>query len=277
MAVMSNAPPADPLTSPEPWNTVAVGYDENIFSLALGLHADAIRMIAPVSSDIVLDVAAGPGSFAIRVAPLVARVVAVDFSEGMIERLRARAREANLDNVDARVMDGHALELADASFDAVVSMFGWFLFADRPRGLTEMSRVARPGARVLVTSWATADRNTMLGTGLEALRAALPELPRPSAPPATQNPEVCANEMKAAGLADVTSTVSAHPVSFPSAEEYWAMIERGGAPMAVLRKKLGDPAWFAARDRAIAQLRERFGAGPVELRSEAIYTCGIRG
>ncbi len=274
---MSNAaPPADPLTVPEPWNAVAAGYDETLFSLWLGLHEDAIRILQPSPSSVLLDVATGPGTFAIRVAPRVARVVAVDFAENMIERLRARAREAGVENVDARVMNGEALELLDASFDAAVSMFGWFMFADRARGLSEMHRVLKPSGRVLVTSWSTADRNTLLGNGMDALRAALPELPRPAKPPATQSPETCATEMRAAGFFDVTTTLSTHPVSFPSADDYWDMLERSGAPLVVLRKKLGEEAWQAAKARAAAFLRERFGSGPVELQTEAIVTSGIR-
>jgi SAM-dependent methyltransferase len=173
-------------------------------------------------------------------------------------------------------MNGEALELPDGSFDVAVSMFGWFMFADRARGLSEMHRVLKPGGRVLVTSWSTPDRNTLLGNGMEALRAALPELPRPAKPPATQNPETCATEMRAAGFGDVTTTFSTHAVSFTSVDHYWDMLERGGAPMAVMRKKLGDENWHAATARAEAFLRERFGAGPVEVQAEAIATSGVR-
>jgi ubiquinone/menaquinone biosynthesis C-methylase UbiE len=69
---MSNAaPPIDPLTLPEPWNAVATGYDETVFSLGVDLHEDAIRILQPSPSTVLLDVATGPGTFAIRVAPRV--------------------------------------------------------------------------------------------------------------------------------------------------------------------------------------------------------------
>jgi len=272
----SSAPSDDPLTRPEPWNAVAAGYDDAFFWRAADLTEAAIERLAPAASSAVLDLATGPGTFAVRVAKRVARVVAVDFAESMVERLRAHARREGLENVEAYVMDGQALELPDASFDAAASLFGWFLFADRARGLEEIERVVKPGARVLVTSWSTPDRNTVLGNGMEALRAALPDLPRPPSPPPTQIPEVCASEMRAAGFESVSTELVGLPMPLGSVDEYWKMFESGGAPIAVLQKKLGAEAWRAVSERALAHLRERLGTGPIELRAEAIFTSGVR-
>jgi SAM-dependent methyltransferase len=173
-------------------------------------------------------------------------------------------------------MDGHALLFDDASFDAVVSMFGWFLFADRPRALREMHRVLRAGGRLLVTSWATPDRNTMLGTGLEAIRHALPDLPRPPGPLPTQQPEAVAAELRDAGFRDVGTKIVTLSVPISSVDDFWRTFERAGAPFVVLRKKLGEAAWQGATERARAFLRERFGDEPFTLQVEAIYTFGTR-
>ncbi len=270
------APPVDPLTRPDPWNSVAAGYDETFFPLAEGLVEEAMGRMRLDPQAVVLDVATGPGTFAIRAAPRVARLVAVDFAENMIARLRARLEAEQIANVEAHVMDGHALDLPASSFDAVVSLFGWFLFSDRARGLQEMCRVVRPGGRVMATSWAVPDVNTVVGTGFEAMRSALPDLPRPPSPPATQNPETCAAEFRAAGLVDVTTEFVGRAAHFASVEEFWDLFERGGAPLVVLRQRLGAAAVTAASARALAHLRERLGSGPVELRAEAILTSGVR-
>jgi SAM-dependent methyltransferase len=274
--VTNSAPADDPLTRPEPWNAVATGYDESFYGISQDLVEAALQRLELTPSVVLLDVATGPGTFAVRAAPRVARVTAIDFAENMIERLRARARAAGLRNLEARVMDGQALELAGASFDTVVSMFGWFLFADRARGLGEMHRVAKPRGRVLVTSWATPDRNTALGAGMEALRAAMPELPRPPGPLPTQTPEICAGELRAAGFDRVGTEAVVFPLPLGSVEEYWRMFEHGGAPIVLLKKRLGDAGWREVSDRALAQLRQRFGSGAIELRSEAIFTSGVR-
>jgi SAM-dependent methyltransferase len=48
----------------------------------------------------VVDVGAGTGQFAVAVAPVCARVVAVDVSGVMLDRLRAKVDEAGLSNVE---------------------------------------------------------------------------------------------------------------------------------------------------------------------------------
>jgi hypothetical protein len=129
---------------------------------------------------------------------------------------------------------------------------------------------------VLVTSWAPPDRNLVLGAALTALREALPDLPRPASPLPTQIPEVCAEEMRAAGFAEVSTTIERATMRFPSVTAYWSRMEQGGAPMAVLRNKLGEPAWQAASERARMALRSRYGDGEVMLDAEVIFTTGVR-
>ncbi len=48
----------------------------------------------------VLDLGAGTGTFALAAAPHCARVVAVDISAPMLERLEAKARESGIDNIE---------------------------------------------------------------------------------------------------------------------------------------------------------------------------------
>ncbi len=261
---------------PGAWNAVAAGYDEVWFEALPELTERAIQVVSPEPSMTVLDVGAGPGTFAVRVAPRVARVVAIDFADRMIARLRARLDRDAVANVETHVMDGQELSFGDSSFDAVVSMFGWFMFPDRARGLAEFRRVVREGGRVLVTSWAPPDRNLVLGAGMAALREALPDLPRPAGPLPTQIPDVCAEELRAAGLADVSTTIVRSSIRYPSVAAYWDVMVRAGAPMATLRAKLGEDAWQAAADRALAALRSRHGDGEVSLDAETIFTTGVR-
>jgi SAM-dependent methyltransferase len=266
----------DPMTQPGAWNAVAAGYDELWFDAVPGLTERAIAVLSPEPSMRVLDVAAGPGTVAVKLAPRVSRVVAIDFAEKMIAQLRARLDGAAIANVETHVMDGQALSFEDASFDAVVSMFGWFMFPDRARGLAEFRRVVREGGRVLVTSWAPPDRNLVIGAAMVALREALPDLPRPSGPLPTQLPESCAEEMRGAGFAAVSATSVRESIRYPSASVYWDVMERQGAPMVMLRTKLGEQAWQAAGERARAALRSRYGDGEVTLDVEAIFTTGIK-
>ena len=98
-----------------------------------------------------LDVAAGTGALALAAAGAGARVLATDSSPGMVARLRERLQPYA--GSEARVMDGQALEVEDATFDASFSAFGVMLFPDWRRGMAELVRATRPGGRVVLTTW----------------------------------------------------------------------------------------------------------------------------
>ena len=269
-------PPKDPLTEPGPWNAIAAGYDEVIFGQLPALTDAAIELLAPEPEDRMLDIATGPGTLAVRLAPRVRRVVAVDFAEVMIERLRGHVMRSHLANLEARVMNGQELEFEDGSFDAAASLFGVFLFDDRARGLAEMSRVVVPGGRALVSTWATPDQNTMLGAGMDAIRAALPDLPRPKGPLPTQQPEVCVAELEAAGFEGVSAQLFKQAVPYASVDQYWQGFERAAAPLVVLKRRLGEHGYAEAATRIQAELRGRFGDGAFSLNCCAILTFGVR-
>jgi demethylmenaquinone methyltransferase/2-methoxy-6-polyprenyl-1,4-benzoquinol methylase len=92
-----------------------------------------------------LDVATGTGDLAIALARRGADVVGSDFSEGMLER--ARAKDAGVRWEQANAL---ALPYPDNAFDASTVGFGARNFSDLDRGLREMVRVVRPGGRVVV-------------------------------------------------------------------------------------------------------------------------------
>jgi SAM-dependent methyltransferase len=273
---MTSPPPQDPLTLPGPWNAIATAYDEEFSSQIPEFLDAALSSLSPGPTDVFLDVATGPGRLALALAPRVARVVAIDFAEAMIAQLRENIGRAGLGNVEPHVMDATALSLESSSFDGCVSMLGWFLLADRARGMAEMHRVLRPGGRLLVTSWMPPVENTVLGAGLAALREALPDLPRPAGPLPTQVPEVVAGEVRAAGFGQVEARIVRAPVSYASVEDYFRTMQRASAPFVVLKKKLGDRGWQEAMEKTMAALKQRFGDGAVSLEAAAIFTSARR-
>lgn len=76
-------------------------------------------------------------------------ITAIDFTPAMLERLRRRTARRGLD-VDARVMDGQALEFPDASFDAVILHFILAVIPDPVRCVREAARVLKPHGRAVV-------------------------------------------------------------------------------------------------------------------------------
>jgi demethylmenaquinone methyltransferase / 2-methoxy-6-polyprenyl-1,4-benzoquinol methylase len=92
-----------------------------------------------------LDVATGTGDLAIALARRGGDVVGSDFSEGMLARARTKSRDVRWEQANAL-----ALPYDDNAFDAATVGFGARNFSDLQRGLAEMTRVVRPGGRVVI-------------------------------------------------------------------------------------------------------------------------------
>ena len=98
----------------------------------------------------VLDLGCGTGRHTAWLVETGARVTAVDFSERMLERARAKVSAADVRLI---VHDLHEpLPLGDASFDALVSGLVLEHLRDLERFFGEAHRVLRPGGRAVVSA-----------------------------------------------------------------------------------------------------------------------------
>jgi ubiquinone/menaquinone biosynthesis C-methylase UbiE len=207
------------------WDRIAPGYDRTNTPTQMWLANEGLRRAGLREGMRFLDVAAGSGALSIPAARLAARVLATDRSPVMLELLRARARGEGLD-VETRVMDGHALDLADDGFDMVGSQFGVMLFPDMPRGIREMARVARPGGRVLVHAYGDPHRIDFIGFLIGAIRSVRPEFDGPPTdPPPLEfqlaDPERLRAELAAAGLHDLRVETITEATEFTSGAALW--------------------------------------------------------
>ncbi len=102
----------------------------------------------------VLDVGSGDGTTAVPAARLGANVLGVDIASNLVAAGNARAQSLGLTNCRFQEGDASDLnELADDSFDLVVSIFG-AMFAPRPFDVAkEAVRVTRPGGRIVMGNW----------------------------------------------------------------------------------------------------------------------------
>src|SRR5947209_11632447 len=103
----------------------------------------------------ILDVACGPGGWALEVAFTYpeTEVVGLDVSRAMIDYARAQARIQGLDNAEFVVMDiQKPLDFFNESFDLVNARFINFLPAAAwPKLMQEFKRITRPGGIIRLT------------------------------------------------------------------------------------------------------------------------------
>lgn len=104
----------------------------------------------------VLEVGVGTGKNMAHYPPG-AHVTAVDVSPKMLERAR-RAPVASRVNVELRLMDVEQLEFPDDTFDAAVATFVFCSVPIPIRGLTELSRVVKPGGRIYLLEHVRVDK-----------------------------------------------------------------------------------------------------------------------
>lgn len=256
------------------WNAVGPGYDEFVTPRwALGEEALAHAGLEPGMC--FLDVACGSGALALPAARLGARVTAVDLSAVMIEKLRGRAREEGLANVEVRVMDGHALDFADGSFDVAGSQFGVMLFPDLPRALREMVRVTRPGGRVLMVVYGPPEEVEFLTFCIPALQVVAPDFEGlPTEPPPlpfqVADPDVLRERMAAAGLRQVRIEPAVERLDFGSGAHLWDWFTSSNPLAARMVADLSEGERDEVRQELDRMLRERSGG-----RGGAVLECAV--
>jgi phosphatidylethanolamine/phosphatidyl-N-methylethanolamine N-methyltransferase len=111
----------------------------------------AIARLQPATGERVLEVGVGTG-LSLPLYPAGCRVTGIDISEPMLERARERAGASGRADVSLRIMDAHALQFDDRSFDAVIVPYVVSVVPDPPRVMAEVARVVRPGGRVVVVN-----------------------------------------------------------------------------------------------------------------------------
>ena len=138
------------------FDSVAPKYDVMNDLMSLGLHrawkAYTVLVANVKPGQQVLDIAGGTGDLALAFAPKVGptgRVVHTDINEAMLREGRNRLIDAGV-CLPTLVCDAERLPFAEASFDVVTVAFGLRNMTHKEVALKEMSRVLKPGGKLLV-------------------------------------------------------------------------------------------------------------------------------
>lgn len=130
------------------WNKKSQSYDREMRFFERVLFGDSRSWACSQATGDVLEVAVGTG-LNLDAYPNEVRLTGVDLSEQMLAIAAARARGLGR-AADLRHGDAHALPFDDSSFDTVVCTFGLCAIPDSDAALDEMTRVLRPGGRLIL-------------------------------------------------------------------------------------------------------------------------------
>lgn len=149
---------------------IAHGYDRANRVMSLGIDvrwrrravAALLAHVEPGRTAVGLDLCAGTldSTLAIHQQFPTARLIAGDFVASMLEHGQAKLVGAAKDRIETKVMDAHALPLADRECDAIFCAFGIRNLSDLARATAEQARVLRPGGKLVVLDFFRPERWT---------------------------------------------------------------------------------------------------------------------
>jgi demethylmenaquinone methyltransferase / 2-methoxy-6-polyprenyl-1,4-benzoquinol methylase len=135
--------------------TIARRYDLINDLQSFGLHRLWKRRVVQLaqikSGDRALDLCCGTGDLALALAQQGAATTGLDFNQPMLEVAAQRQRNLKSQVSNLKFIQGDAQQVPfpDGSFDIVTVGYGLRNLTSWERGLDEMYRVARPGARLI--------------------------------------------------------------------------------------------------------------------------------
>jgi SAM-dependent methyltransferase len=267
-------------------NRVAGAWEQNrrrVFESHRAISEWLVDHIDPQPGQTILDVCAGPGETGFLAAERVGpqgKLLSTDLSEEMVAAASRGAKEANLTNVEARVMDAQALDLGDASVDGALSRYGIMLVPEPARAVAEVRRVLRSGGRFAFAVWGPVESNpwlTIIGGAVKSvLGGEAPAPAGPNGPFALPSVEINRALLEDAGFTEVTADALPGATRFESFDEYWDIQSSLAGPLVQVMAGMTDDQRRAAREAGRSQAEQyRTGDGDsIELPSLSIVAAG---
>jgi demethylmenaquinone methyltransferase/2-methoxy-6-polyprenyl-1,4-benzoquinol methylase len=139
------------------FNDIAGKYDFMNRFLSAGIDVSwrkkAIKELKKDNPKLILDVATGTADMALMAYKAIKpeKIVGIDISDKMLELGRQKVEKENLGTkIELLSGDSETIKFADNTFDAVMVAFGVRNFENLQKGMQEILRVMKPGARLVV-------------------------------------------------------------------------------------------------------------------------------
>jgi ubiquinone/menaquinone biosynthesis C-methylase UbiE len=122
------------------------------------IHDAVLERLEGLSPDRVLDLGCGTGQLTqrLRTAFPSAGVVGIDLSDGMLERAAERLDDTEAPGTTSFVRaNAQCLPLAPGTLDVITCTESFHWYDDQEAAVAELSRLLRPGGRLVIASIAT--------------------------------------------------------------------------------------------------------------------------
>ncbi|MDD5463086.1 MAG: class I SAM-dependent methyltransferase [Methylococcales bacterium] len=214
------------------YNTAADYFDHPVNSFWHCFGRQTVERIGLRPGEQVLDVCSGSGGSALPAAEQVGpdgKVVAADLAERLIALASAKAEARGLENIEFRIADMLDLGYPDASFDAVICVFGIFFVPDMAAAVKELWRMVRPGGHLAITTWGPDLFEPASSAFWDAIGDVRPDLHRSFNPWDRISEPAGLREMLAeAGVhtENIVAEAGTHPLNSP--EDWWSIAMGSG-------------------------------------------------
>ena len=135
------------------WDKISPVYDlfETVYNKKVytGTGAQVAKLIDPY--DEVLECACGTGAISVSIAGKCRKLVATDYSEGMLKQAEAKCR--GYYNVTFETADITDLPYKDGRFDKAVAGNVIHLIPNPEKALRELERVVKPGGKIIIPTY----------------------------------------------------------------------------------------------------------------------------
>jgi SAM-dependent methyltransferase len=233
----------------EGWEASAGGWERRrafVWEASRKVSERLVDLLDPQPGQSLLELAAGTGDTgflaAERIRPA-GRLITSDFVPGMVAAAERRSLELGVSNVDFRVLDAQALDLADESVDGVLCRWGYMLVPEPAKAFAETARILRPSGHVAFAVWASADENPLVSAiGRVLVARGLVARPEPDAPGPFRlaDPEHVRALVENAGLELVRQEDMALTWRFGGFDEYWDVTRDLSRSLAASLEEIDD-------------------------------------